>query len=189
MDRKSDLASKIFEEGRIFTNNFFVFLCECLDILATSRRYRSTESWESALDDLVHKEYFDKLKAKRALKDLRNKKWLEMRNKGQEIELRLTDKGERALLKFYIQKQKNDLPNDQKCYVLFDFPVGANKARDKFRYCLKQCGFKKFQDSVWVSKKDVVNYFTALIERLNIAKWVRVVVGTDVSSTGVRSLV
>ncbi|MFH1315274.1 MAG: hypothetical protein ABIH67_02640 [Candidatus Uhrbacteria bacterium] len=185
MTKKTTVKSIIFEEGTIFANNFFVFLCECFDILTTSRRYRSIGSWENALDDMRHKELFDKLKAKRALKDLRNKKWLEMRNKGQEIELRLTDKGEKALLKFNIQKQKNDLPNDQKCYVLFDFPVGANKARDSFRYYLKQCGFKKCQDSVWVSKKDIASYFSALVHRLNFAKWVRIIIGTDVSARGV----
>ncbi len=176
--------SEIIEQGKAFTHNFFVTLCECHDILASSRRYRSIGSWESALDDMRHKEIFDKLKAKKALRNLRDKKWLEMRRKGQELEVRMTDKGEVALLYLQANQEQKPLPLKQQCYVFYDFPVGANKARDKFRYHLKQCGFKKFQDSVWVSDKDLVDYVVSFVNRLGIANWVKIIVGKDLLESG-----
>ena len=182
MKNDKNIKNKVINQCDVFAHNFFVFLCECFDIMTTSRRYQSIGSWESALNDIRHKELFDKLKAKRTLRELRNKKWLEMRKKGKEIELRLTSKGEKKLLKMQMQRQKINMPDKQLCYVFYDFPVGANKAKDQFRYYLKQCGFKRLQDSVWISKKDIVEYFRALVNRLSFSKWVKIVVGFDCSA-------
>lgn len=162
-----------------FTNNFFVFLCESYDILATSRKYRSIGSWERALDGMRHKEMFDQLKAKKALYNLKKKSWIKDRKKGEEIEFRLTDKGEQALLKIKMSENQKKLPFDQLCIVVFDFPVGANNARDKFRRLLKQIGCSKYQDSVWGTDKDIVDYLRSLMSRMKLDNWVRVFVGQE----------
>ena len=165
-----------------FTNNFFVFLCDSYDILATTRKYRSIGSWESALDDMRHKEMFDKLKAKKALRNLRKKKWIEDRKKGDEVEFKLTEKGKRWLFQLKIQKEENELPFGQYCIVVFDFPIGANGARDKFRFLLKRIGFSRLQDSVWTTDKDVVDLMQSLVTKLKINKWVRIIIGQEAAA-------
>lgn len=128
-----------------------------------------------------HREMFDRLKAKQALRNLRNKKWIEDRENGEKVEFRLTEKGKEGLFRLKTKQEIKELQFEQSCIVVFDFPIGANKARDKFRYYLKQSGFKLMQDSVWVTKKDMVAHMQSLVELLDISKWVRIIVGRDVT--------
>lgn len=65
--------------------------------------------------------------------------------------------------------------------VLFDVPENRRVIRDLFRRRLKDWGFKNWQRSVWVSKKDVTQKLRKLISELGIEKWVAVIESQDKS--------
>ncbi|MBU0531429.1 hypothetical protein KJ910_02955 [Patescibacteria group bacterium] len=164
------------------TNDFFVFLCETYDIFTSARRFQSIGSWESFLDDMRHQEMYKQLRKKQTLRRLGEKNWIEMREKGNEVELRLTVEGKKALDDLS-DLPPVELPANQTCCVVYDFPVGANRARDKFRYHLKKCGFRKLQDSVWITSKDVGARIADLVNKLDIKKWVWIINGELISVT------
>lgn len=63
--------------------------------------------------------------------------------------------------------------------VIWDIPENKRKIRDLFRRRLKDWGFKQWQNSVWVSKKNATLKLRALILELGIEGWVAVVESDD----------
>ncbi len=163
-----------------YTQNVFVTLVDMWDVLSTSRQYRSLEDRNIAHDYARHKDYFDKQKRNRAIANLKKKKWIESRKKGESIEYKLTEEGLKAAIKLDAYYTTKLLKDGKKCFVFFDFPVAANKARDEFRYTLKQCGFKLCQQSIWVSNKNIGPQIAYLAKALDASEWVRVVVGKEI---------
>lgn len=65
--------------------------------------------------------------------------------------------------------------------VLFDIPESKNSVRDLFRRRLKDWGFKKWQQSVWITKSNVTDRLRKLIEKIDIKDWVTVIESDDSS--------
>ncbi len=180
------MKEDIKRKTRDFTDNVFSFLVEGVDILSTSRQYRSLESRNRALDNAKHKKMFDRIKLRRALRGLKEKGWIEVRRKGKEIEYLLTENGRIQGLKVQMKTIDKKLDDPLGCFVSYDFPVGANKARDQFRRLLKQTGFIRCQDSLWFSDRNIVGHVKEIVQYLKIAKWVKIILGSECGFSGVK---
>lgn len=65
--------------------------------------------------------------------------------------------------------------------VVWDIPERKRRIRDLFRRRLKEWGFKNWQKSVWVSKRNVTDRLRQLIDELDMHKWVAVIESDDPS--------
>ena len=63
--------------------------------------------------------------------------------------------------------------------VIFDIPEKHYVVRNLFRRRLKEWGFKKWQQSVWVTKNNVTDKLRSLIKKLAIESWVSVIESND----------
>ncbi len=116
---------------------------------------------------------------RRVIKDLQEKKWIESKKVGNKMLVEISSHALVQHLKQLVRTKDIELPNDQVCFVMFDFPNGASKARDSWRHFLYSVGFKKFQLSVLSTNKDVADELVAISQLLGIDKWVKVIVGNE----------
>ncbi len=65
--------------------------------------------------------------------------------------------------------------------VIFDIPEQKRVIRNLFRRRLKEWGFKRWQQSVWVTKRNVIKKLKILITDLKIEDWIAVIESDDVS--------
>lgn len=114
-----------------------------------------------------------------ALKRLREKGWIDFTSDEQLI-VKLTDTGrEKAML---ASLQQDDSPWDRKWrIVIFDIPEKRRVARNVLRYRLKQWGFKPWQQSVWVTKKNCTKPLREYIKKIGISDWVKVIESDNIS--------
>lgn len=91
-----------------------------------------------------------------------------------ELTLRLTDQGKSKALwtKMKLEGEKWD---GKWRLVIWDIPEKRRNARDLLRHQLKQLGFKKYQQSVWASKKNCTVLLREYIKKVGIEDWVKVV--------------
>ena len=86
---------------------------------------------------------------------------------------RLTDFGKYKAL--WIKMREEEEKWDGKWrLVIWDIPEKRRKTRDLLRYQLKQLGFKRFQNSVWVSQKNCTELLKEYIKKVGIGDWVQV---------------
>lgn len=64
--------------------------------------------------------------------------------------------------------------------VIFDIPEQKRIIRNLFRRRLKEWGFKRWQQSVWVTKRNVTKKLRLLIADLKIEDWIAVIESEDV---------
>lgn len=95
-----------------------------------------------------------------------------------ELSLRLTDAGRVKALWTKMRLEDDDWDGKWRL-VIWDIPEKRRKARDLLRYQLKQLGFKKFQQSVWASKKNCTLLLKKYIKDVGIEDWVTVVESED----------
>ncbi|MCL5784653.1 MAG: hypothetical protein M1142_04865 [Patescibacteria group bacterium] len=114
-----------------------------------------------------------------ALKRLRDNGFVELIC-DKELALRLADTGRSKAL--WIKMKLEDEKWDGKWrLVIWDIPEKRRNARDLLRYQLKQLGFKKFQQSVWASKKNCTFLLREYIKKVGIEDWVKVVESDELS--------
>lgn len=99
----------------------------------------------------------------------------------QQLIYRLTDKGlDKALwTKLILDKEKWD---GKWRLVIFDIPEKRRTVREVLRARLKELGFKRWQQSLWVSKKNCTKQLRDFIKRVGIERWVIVVESDNISS-------
>lgn len=69
--------------------------------------------------------------------------------------------------------------------IIWDIPEKKRRIRDLFRRRLKEWGFKNWQRSVWVSKRNVVGKLRKLVRELGIDDWVAVIESEDPSLSNI----
>ena len=133
------------------------------DLIHHSRQY----AWGSGWDKLLNKSVLAT-----ALKRLRENGLVNFVD-DKTLELRLTDKGKSQALwtKMRLEDEKWD---GLWRLVIWDIPEKRRNARDLLRHQLKQLGFEKLQNSVWVSKKDCTKLLKEYINKVGIGDWVKV---------------
>lgn len=113
-----------------------------------------------------------------AVRELREKGFVETKKDGRKILLKLTDKGkEEAIIKRLLLEEKWD---GKWRIVIFDIPEKHRKLRSVLRSKLREWEFEPWQKSVWAGKKNVTEPLRKFIKEVGLAGWVRVIVGSDV---------
>lgn len=93
-----------------------------------------------------------------------------------QIILKLTDLGKEAL-----GIEENEQWDGKWRVVIFDIPEQKRVIRNLFRRRLKEWGFKRWQQSVWVTKRNITKKLRLLIHDLKIEDWIAVIESEDVS--------
>ena len=119
-------------------------------------------------------EYYAKL----ALARLRRSNYVTARKIGRRLIVELTDKGRQALLTHTMRSspKRND---GSMTVVVFDVPESERFSRQQLRLLLKQGGFTKLQQSVWVSPVDCYANVVEFVRTVKISRWVNVFRGRD----------
>lgn len=112
-----------------------------------------------------------------AVRDLREKGFIETEKDGRRILLRLTDVGrqEAIIRKLLAEKQWDGKWR----VVIFDIPEKHRKLRKILRNKLREWEFVPWQKSVWSGKKNVTKQLRDYIKDVGLNEWVRVIVSID----------
>jgi len=105
---------------------------------------------------------------------------VEIVDRGDQAEVKLTRDGAILALKDRIRLENLELPDDHKCIIVFDIPEDVQSLRKSLRRFLKKAGFIQEQKSVWSSKKDIGADLCCLVRELDLGKWVKVYIGPEV---------
>lgn len=93
----------------------------------------------------------------------------------------LTPAGHTALRRIAMRIARPDSRDGNWHVVIFDVPERLHKARDALRYELGQLGFRKLQESVWVSQYPVSKEFYEFMEAANLLPYAILLKVTDSS--------
>lgn len=120
-----------------------------------------------------------------AIARLRQGGLVEIKRKRSDTLVKLTKLGKQSLDDLNL----DDRPWDGKWrMVIFDIPETQRGVRDLFRRRLKDWGFKNFQQSVWITKKNVTEKMRKLINKLEIDDWVAVIESEDKALSSIYNL-
>lgn len=119
----------------------------------------------------------DKSEFSQALKRLRERGLIKKYNVDvNKVILQLTDLGRNAL-----GLEVEEEWDGKYRIVIFDIPEQKRVVRNLFRRRLKEWGFRRWQQSVWVSKRNVTKRLKILIADLKIEDWIAVIESEDIS--------
>ncbi len=111
--------------------------------------------------------------ARQSVDTLKRRGYLRARRIGNRVRLELTDKGQLAALRHEL-RSCSPLQGGRYVAVVFDVPETERRARQHLRLFLKANGFRKLQQSVWLSNHDTYQVITRFVRHLGIATWVSV---------------
>lgn len=114
----------------------------------------------------------------RVLKRLREKGWVEF-VRDEELTVRLTDKGREKAVAAKMLMDEDEWDGTWRV-VLFDIPEKRRVVRDVLRSRLKSWGFKPWQQSIWVTKKNCTKPLRDFIKQVGIEDWVKVLESDNV---------
>ncbi|MFA6145756.1 MAG: CRISPR-associated endonuclease Cas2 [Patescibacteria group bacterium] len=87
----------------------------------------------------------------------------------------LTPKGENKVLTIKVRDlEKKKDSKDEWLMIIFDIPENMRRNRDMLRRFLYTLGFQKVQQSVWASPYDVYDELKAVVNNLNIRKYIKI---------------
>ena len=114
---------------------------------------------------------------KRKINELARRRYVSIQHLGHRFMISLTDKGHTATIISRLQKAR---PHHLGWHtvVIFDIPEEMSKSRKQLRILLKQGGFKRLQQSVWVSEADTYNTMVEFIKHNKVTTWVNVYYAT-----------
>ncbi len=116
--------------------------------------------------------------AQRVLDRLHQARYLKAHEIGNRLIVTLTKKGLAAALA--VQLHQAPRRADKLCtVVIFDIPETERGARRQFRLLLRQGGFTKLQQSVWVSRGDTHELVTKFVKQAALEAWVNVFLATS----------
>lgn len=110
---------------------------------------------------------------------LKYQQWIRMRHIGNTIEIALTPKGEKIILREQM-KRAPLCANNECVIVIFDIPERERPIRQQFRHLLKACAFRQLQRSVWMSDRNVLPMLQKFIQSTKSDEWIRVFRALDV---------
>ena len=132
------------------------------DLIHHSGRYAYHDGWEYPLKKSI---------LAQALKRLRERGLIiEDKRDTNQLVLRLTELGKDAL-GLEIEEEWDGKYR----IVIFDIPEQKRVVRNMFRRRLKDWGFIRWQQSVWITKRNVTKKLKLLIDDLKIEDWIAVI--------------
>ena len=138
--------------------------------------------WQAVGHDVGDRRALIRLKreaaTRAALYNLRRHGYLRAQKIGRRLAVTLTTKGQHALLINQLQRAK---PNSAgfTTVVIFDIPEDQRLVRRALRWFLRQGGFRKLQQSVWVHQGDVYKPVAEFVRSAKAQRWVNVFHGRD----------
>lgn len=119
--------------------------------------------------------YVDDLKELKSRVYLTNKKLIKSFDTKKGKVLMLTSSGEKVLFKMYPLSVLRKQPWDGFWTVVsYDIPSKDNALRNDLRYFIKNFGFGRFQDSLYLSPLDIGDGVGEYFDTKNIGKWVQI---------------
>jgi phenylacetic acid degradation operon negative regulatory protein len=110
-----------------------------------------------------------------AIRRLRMRKIIEYeKNADGKIYYQLTDIG-----RDFLNSKKRIEIEGRYTVVVWDIPETKRTVRNLLRRRLKEWGFRSWQKSVWVSRRDVASKLRTFISEVGIEKWVGVIESED----------
>lgn len=123
------------------------------------------------------KEIHDQRDLNRRLRELKRQRFIQDRRVGHHMELSLTEQGKITL---YLDRLRNQHDSGTVVtLIIFDIPETERLIRRQFRQFLKQAGFKKLQQSVWIRRADVYGTAQDVLRHLKAERWVIVLRTND----------
>ena len=159
--RKESLSKLIVKSLEIATEGAII-----LEELTYSAQMRALKGLPSSKNSHALKEAVRRLKNKGIVEN-------EINEEGRII-IRLTNLG-RSLL----QENVEEIWDGKYRIVVWDIPENKRRVRNLFRRKMKEFGFRVWQKSVWVSRKNVTVPIRNLIKELGLDKWVCVIESDD----------
>lgn len=136
------------------------------DFLNNPGYYTHWDGWEYPLDKSVLSQAIKRLRERGLIaKDHVNTN---------QVILKLTDLGREAL-----GIEVEEEWDGKWRIVIFDIPEQKRVIRNLFRRRLKEWGFKRWQQSVWITKRNITKKFRILIQDLKIKDWIAVIESED----------
>lgn len=128
--------------------------------------------------------YVDQLKqlrrpltAAQALTTLQRSGFIIIRGSSKQQLVSLTHKGRTAALAEELRRAPPRI-GQSFTLVIFDIPETASRIRQRFRWLLRQGGFIKLQQSVWLSQQNVYGLIVDFIKQERLTRWVNVLEAT-----------
>lgn len=116
---------------------------------------------------------------------LRKQKLIKIEKVGKEDKITLTEDGKKILLRFNYEeiKIKEDKVWDRNFrMIIFDIPEKKRLARNSLRNKIKEMGFVKFNDSVWVYPYPCQKEIDFIANYWNIGKYVQFALVKDLTN-------
>ena len=123
---------------------------------------------------------FSKREMRNAFDHVRRKNYIEK----YQGSYRITEKGKKKLIEFDIETMQIPTPRkwDKKWrIVMFDFPIRFKKAREAFRYTLRDLGFKQFQKSTWIVPYPCTDEIEFIADYFAVGKYVDIIEAGKIS--------
>jgi len=121
----------------------------------------------------------NKYKLRRAVKSLGKRGFIKEYKKNGEIVIEITEKGKKKVLKYNIDELKINEPKVWDGHwriIVFDIPERFKKGREALRLKLKELGFKRYQNSVFVYPYECKNEIGFVSTYFMINKYVKYIV-------------
>ncbi len=109
--------------------------------------------------------------ARAALRALRRANYLTARRIGARLQIALTEKGRAVILVARLRSAPLH-SSGFVTVVVFDIPESERTARRSFRLLLRDGGYTKLQQSVWVSWADNYDIMAKFIRQVKLDRWV-----------------
>ena len=116
---------------------------------------------------------------------LRQQKLISIETIGNEDKIVLTENGQQMLLRFDYENLKIEKVKIwDRCFrlAIFDIPEKKRKARDLFRFKIKEMDFVKFNDSVWIYPYPCQEKIDFVANYLGIGKYVHFALVKDITN-------
>ena len=109
----------------------------------------------------------------RKVKELARRRYITVRRHGTKFIVTITDKGYTAT---FVEQLKHAPAHRRGWYtiVTFDIPEELSHERKRLRMLLREGGFIKLQQSVWVSRNDNYQLLAAFIKHGKLTRWINV---------------
>ncbi len=125
------------------------------------------------LDYILIKKLEDEKYRKKVISNLKYKKRLKTNYQGKNLFITLNNPDKIIPLAKQLLSAK-PRTDGLKTLVIFDIPESKRMIRDQFRYLLKTTCFKKLQQSVWLSQKDVYQTIIKFSKEHRAQNWINV---------------
>ncbi len=126
------------------------------------------------------KRFQERQQIKRAIYELKKRKFITARQQGKKLIYALTTKGTNELFLAKIKSRIKNKNTKKFCVVSFDIPVAANDVRWALKRFLHLADFQKLQQSVWYTDQDIFDDIQMYIRSLKAENWIRVIKASEI---------